>query len=63
MFSRVQKSINRLSKISFRKFGDSHHHSNHNHVHGPYDPKHHATYPKEARLFGIDPATYKLEGN
>lgn len=35
----------------------------HHHPKEPYAPNHHATYPNEAHLFGINPhAPYKSEG-
>mmetsp|Transcript_33808 Transcript_33808/g.49083 ORF Transcript_33808/g.49083 Transcript_33808/m.49083 type:complete len:176 (+) Transcript_33808:726-1253(+) len=44
---------------------DDHHHDDDHVDHGPvgpYDLKHHATYPKEAYFLGINPKEYKSEG-
>ena len=69
MFSRISRRVlSRSYNTSTRKLGGGGHGHAHDahHSHkplGPYEVPHHATYPNEAHLFGINPATkYQSEG-
>ena len=66
MFSRLGRRIaTRSFNTSSRRLGGGgHHHDAHAHKPlGPYEVPHHATYPNEAYLFGINPnVKYQSEG-
>lgn len=66
MFSRISRRIaSRSFTSSSRRLGGGGHHdaAHHNKPLGPYEVPHHATYPNEAYLFGINPnAKYQSEG-
>ncbi len=66
MFSRISRRlISRSYSSSTRRLGGGHHdaHAHHNKPLGPYEVPHHATYPNEQYLFGINPnVKYQSEG-
>jgi hypothetical protein len=67
-FRSLQKSCNSVRRYcASRNVRGGHGHDHHAHEHhaplGPYEVPHHATYPNQAFLFGIDPSKpYQSEG-